>query len=375
MDQTPASSVTLLECDPDSPLESLLRHPCRFEFFQAVRLLSWAAGRDESSLTGRLQRPVGEDWGPREELVRFRSDVNNTFASSQISSLKLFNENRGQNESSAVPELTVTFMGLAGAGGVLPGHYTQLLIDRTRLKDFAFREFLDLFNHRLLSLYYKAWSKCHFFVGYETVRQRSPASEDLFTRALYCLIGHGTGGLRGRQEIGDETFLYYSGHFAHSPRSAISLRQLIFDYLNVPVSIEQFQGQWLRLRLTDQTRLSADNSQHDNNQLGITAIAGERIWGIENKFRIRLGPMSLSKFGTYLPGGPAYTALGQLTRSYVGAALDFDVQLVLEKTEVPPCEVSCTGMTRLGWNSWLFGSTVPEDVDDAVFEIEGLPNS
>jgi type VI secretion system protein ImpH len=374
MEHPPDNPDALPEFAPGSPLETLLRHPYRFDFFQAVRLLSWAAGQEVSSLTGRLQRPVGEDWQPQEEFVRFRSSIDNTFSSSQIASLRRFHEPAALSGQLPVPEMTVTFMGLAGAGGVLPGHYTQLVIDRTRAKDVALREFLDLFNHRLVSHFYRAWSKCHFYVGYETARRNSKSGEDLFTRALYCLIGQGTEGLRGRQEIDDETFLYYAGHFAHLPRSAISLQQLVFDYFNMPVRIQQFQGQWLFLRSSDQTRLGSDPSRPDNNQLGQTAIAGERIWGIENKFRIRLGPLSLSTFCTCLPGSSAFRPLGQLVRSYVGPALDFDVQLVLKRDEIPPCVISQTGTTRLGWNSWLFASTASADVDDAVFELDGLPN-
>ncbi len=356
--------------DANSPLELLIRQPYRFDFFQAVRLLSWSARRDETSLTGKSQRPVGEDWLPHEELVRFRTDIGNTFASGQISSLMV----PGDEQRNPVPELTVSFMGLAGAAGVLPDHYTQLLIDRTRAKDFAFREFLDLFNHRLISHFFRAWNKCHFFVGYETARGSSPAGEDLFTRALYCLVGLGTPGLRGRQEIADETFLYYAGHFAHSPRTAISLEQIIFDYLNVPVSIQQFQGQWLYLRSSDQTRLTSDPTLSNNNRLGVTAIAGERIWGIENKFRIRLGPLSYKSFREFIPGGRSFESLGQLARTYVGPAFDFDVQLVLDKTEIPPCIAGRNTMAQLGWNTWLLGVPAESNVDDAVFNMSGSPN-
>ncbi len=360
--------------DSGSPLSELIQHPYRFDFFQAVRLLSWAAGQSNTSLTGRVQKPVGIDWQPSEEFVRFRSHVGHSFTSGQILSLDVKDENRNENDATIVPALTVTFMGLAGTNGILPRHYTQLIIDRSRSKDIALREFLELFNHRLISHYYRAWEKYHFYVGYESAHRDSQTTDDPFTKALYCLVGQGTGGLRGRQDIADETFLHYSGHFAHFPRTATSLQQLIHDYLNVRVSIKQFQGQWLYLRPGDQTKLTSGASSIENNQLGVTAIAGQRIWGIENKFRICLGPLSYSEFCRYMPDGDSSNSLGQLTRSYVGPELDFEVQLILRKADVPPCAVGRDTTTRLGWNSWLCGSPLSNDADEAVFDIEGSPN-
>ncbi len=358
----------------NSPLARLIGQPWRFDFFQTVRLYSLLAVSQEPSLSGDKRHPVGRDWLPQDELVRFRADIGNTFSSSQISALKFPGQETALAGQSPIPELATTFLGLAGASGVLPGHYTQMLIDRTRARDFALREFLDLFNHRLISHYYRAWEKCHFFVGYEMARRDSSPGEDLFTRALYCLIGQGTGGLRDRQVIADETFLYYAGHFAHWPRTATALEKMIFDYLRVPVCIQQFQGQWLYLRLADQTRLSSDPFQSENNRLGMTAIAGERIWGIENKFRIRLGPLSYATFCKYMPDGDSFQAIGQLTRSYVGPGLDFDLQLVLDQSEIPACVIGQGEPARLGWNSWLYASPASDDVDDAVFGIEGLPD-
>ena len=105
-------------------------------------------------------------------------------------------------------------MGLTGPSGVLPEHYTRLLIERLRAKDYTLRDFLDLFNHRVISLFYRAWEKYRFQFVYEQVKLGAVGdeTEDFFTKCLYCLVGMGTGGLRGRQKIDDETFLYYGGH-------------------------------------------------------------------------------------------------------------------------------------------------------------------
>jgi type VI secretion system protein ImpH len=99
------------------------------------------------------------------------------------------------------------------------------------------------------------------------------------------------------------------------------------------------------------------------------------VWGIENKIRVRLEVARHDDFQTFMPVGQAYVCLGQVVRSFVGASMDFDLQIVLPKDEVPPCRLAAAGGgVRLGWNTWLFSRGATYDVDDAVFACEGLPS-
>jgi type VI secretion system protein ImpH len=352
--------------------EQLRSEPYRFDFFQAVRLLRRMAS--EQSPDGARQ-PVGEDHAPGEEIVRFRALPSHNFPAGPISSFRALEGS--PSDLAAPPEMTVAFLGLFGPSGVLPRHYTQLVIDRTRHKDFGLRNFLDLFHHRLISLYYRAWEKYRFPIGYErTALEADGSQQDLFTNCLYSLVGWGTGGLRQRLEVTDDSFLYYGGLFAHYPRNAISLERMVADYFDLPAEILQFQGQWLYLADEDQTRMpSSTQREGQNNRLGHGALIGDRVWGIENKFRVRIGPLSYGQFRGFLPDGDQLVLLGQLVRSYVGPDFDFDVQLVLRKAEVPVCRLAASGSggSRLGWDMWLYNEAPNYDVDDAVFVSEGLP--
>jgi type VI secretion system protein ImpH len=349
------------------------QRPWEFDFFQAVRLLAL------SRLPGRYQDERGDDGHSAlrhvfEEQVRFRAHIGHGFPSNTVAALSMPDGPGSDADRPSVPEMTVSFMGLAGTAGILPAHYTQLLIDRAKEKDFSLREFLDLFNHRLIAQFWRAWAKTRFHIGFEAARRHRPPREDLFTTSLYSLVGMATGGLRERQSFPDDCLLYYSGHFAHFPRSAVALRQLVGDWLGVPVAIRQFQGQWMQLQPADLTRLGAARGGPANNRLGESTIAGERIWGIENRFRVRLGTLGYRSFCHFLPDRPGFRELGQLVRTYAGAAWDFDVQLVLHRREVPPCQLSREGGVQLGWNTWLFSGTVDRDPDDAVFECDGMPD-
>jgi type VI secretion system protein ImpH len=272
--------------------------------------------------------------------------------------------------------MTVTFLGLIGANGVLPRHYTQLVIERVRHKDFSLRDFLDLFHHRAISLFYRAWEKYRFPIGYERAVAEHPLQPDAFTSCLLSLVGLGPESLRRRLETPDEALLYYGGHFAHFPRNAIGLERVIGDYFRLPVEVLQFTGRWLHLEPKDQTRLPAGNVRGRRyHHLGDEALVGDRVWSVEHRFRVRVGPLDYATFRRLTPAGDLLRPLCQLIRTYVGPDFDFDVQLVLDQKETPPCRIDAggAGAVRLGWDAWPRHREFVVAVDDAVFEHDGAP--
>lgn len=348
----------------------LFRVPYRFAFFQAVRLLEhrW---RERAQRAGAIRhQPVGHD-DLRLEVVRFRAHPSLSFPSAAISQLREPGDAPATELETTHAEMFVSFFGLTGPSGVLPRHYTELLLARIRDKDFALRDFLDLFNHRLISLFYRAWEKYRLPLGYERSQLDDPAREpDLATRSLYCLVGMGTAGLRGRLQFDDELLLYLSGHFAHYPRSAAALECLLWDYLEMPVRVEQLHGQWLSLDRADQTRMpNRLDPAGRNNNLGVSAIVGERVWEIQSKFRLRIGPLTRAQFRALIPDGTTFRPLSQLTRLYVGPEFDFDVQPVLLGAEVPWARLADdpADRPRLGWNTWVRTQPFDRLVDDATF--------
>jgi len=360
----------------------------RFEFFQAVRLMHWMA-RDPDAAA---RRPLGSDFAPMQEVVRFRGMPSHAFPAGAVVELR-----PGCKEGSP-EEMTVAFHGLTGPQGVLPQHYTALLIERVRNKDFSLRDFLDIFNHRSISHFYRAWRKYRFPFAYEdtalsarrtgfsrnlaeqppdgdtpTVRPpeggTTSAEEDLFTQCLYCLLGLGTGGQRGRAAFDDEGLLYFSGHFAHWPRSALALEGVLNEYFQIPAAVKQFQGEWLYLAVEDRSALPSASDKGQYTRLGSEAVVGQRVWDVESKFRIRLGPLSYAEFRRLLPDGDMLRPVREMVRLYVGLHLEFDVQLVLKRREVPRCRLGGdpAGGARLGWNAWVRHGEFPADVDDAIF--------
>jgi type VI secretion system protein ImpH len=275
-------------------IQQLFSKPYQFDFFQAVRLLERAAGVADSA---EASAPVGHDAAPAREVARFRAAPSLSFPAGSIVELRASNSNGAASHSptaepwtaspSSPAQMTVAFMGLTGPSGVLPVHYTRMLIERIREKDYSIRDFFDLFNHRLISLFHRSWEKYRFPAGYERSRLSDRFSKsalnreraDLFTSCLRCLTGMGTDGLLGRMKVDDESFLLYGGFFADSHRSAVALERTIADYFELPAFIDQFQGQWLDLGPDDLSRLpGGEHPKGLNHQLGavISSIVASR---------------------------------------------------------------------------------------------------
>jgi type VI secretion system protein ImpH len=335
----------------DPPLGHILfEEGHRFDFFQAVRVL------------GRLygdRQPVGRDAHPSREVVRFRTRLSLDFPASAIHEIASAKDEDGH------PEMTVAFMGLTGPLGALPRHYTELLIERVRQKDEVLRDFLDLFNHRLISFFFRAWEKYRFPIAYEQAVSRQD-TYDRFSLSLFDLIGLGTEGLRGRLEVEDEALVYYAGLLGQRPRSASALENLLEDYFGVRVHVAQFIGQWFVLAPESRSRLGMPEA---NSALGTSAVAGNRVWDQQASFRIRIGPLNFAEFSRFLPDGRAFRLLVQLVDFVVDKEYQFDVQPLLEAAEVPPCRLGEAGerAPRLGWSTWLKTREFTHDAEDAIF--------
>jgi len=347
LDVTAESAVVEPVAPEHSEIWDLLRRePFCFDFFQAVRLL-------ERLMPGR--EPVGGFVNPSSEVARFGASASISFPASQIQSI-----------CSAAGEpvgMTVNFMGLTGPLGVLPLYYSELVLARVRAKDHALSDFLDIFNHRAISLFFQAWQKYRFTVAYER------GARDRFSHHLLDLIGLGTEGLQNRQAVADDSLIYYAGLLGQWPRSASALRQVLTDYFDVPVEIEQFAGGWYKLDEDTQCRFEDDVSPSE--QLGLGAVVGDAIWDQQSSVRVRLGPLKLSAYLDFLPNGTAYKPLCGLLSFFAGAEFDFEVQLVLDREQVPSCELGAEegAAPQLGWVTWMKSVSFGRDPGDTVLQI------
>jgi type VI secretion system protein ImpH len=332
--------------------DSLFERGYEFEFCQAVRLLLRMYPDRE---------PVGHSVSPAREVVRFRSRQSLAFPASTVHQLE-------RPENGSAPAMEVAFLGLTGPQGTLPLSYTEHIIEWKAKQDTAPAAFFDIFNHRLIGLFYRAWEKHHFAIAYER-QKTSPATarQESLTTYLFDLIGMGTKGLQNRLHIQDEVLLLYAGLIAQRPHSASALAGILRDYFRVDVEIEQFHGKWFSL---SEDVLSYLAPEGPHNELGFGAVAGDALWNAQARFRVCVGPLSYVRFQAFLPGGRALAVLTELVQYFIGPALEFDIQLVLMAREVPPCLATDEGerAPMLGLSSWLDRESITYNAREVILE-------
>jgi type VI secretion system protein ImpH len=320
----------------------------RFEFFQAVRLLRRLAPE---------RAGVGRHADPEREAVHFCSDVTLSFPTSDLTRLE------PPVRPDGPPRLTVSFLGVAtpASYGSLPVNYAHEILEQEREKSSVLRDFFDAFNHRLISLYYRAFEKYHLAVCYEAGESVS------FENALRAVLGLLTPGLRDRLSFSDRALFARSGLLAMAPVSAPVLERVLESYFRLPVRVEQFLASWYPLAPEDQLRLGQANAR-----LGMDAVIGSSVRLRQFRFRLRVGPLSFQEFEELLPTGDAHEPFFDLVRLATAVEQSFDVELVLRAKEVPGLELaqSPAKRCRLGWSTWLGSSTPTHDASDAVFSSE-----
>ena len=258
--------------------------------------------------------------------------------------------------------MTVNFIGLTGPLGVLPHPYTELVRERVSYKDTALWSFFDIFNHRIASLFYRAWEKYRFPIAYE--RQ----GEDAFTEYLFDLIGMGTPGLRGRMAVKDQALLLYAGHIAQKPHSAGAIASILRDYFRVPAEIVQFQGQWFPLEPENVTRLGRGELRSSDGP----SSRAPRSSSPSRSSGSGWGPSPCPSSSPSFPSDPRGSPSTDLVRYLAGLEFDYDVQLVLRKEEVPPCSLDSKSALppMLGWTTWVTTETPRRDADEVVLPVD-----
>lgn len=339
-----------------------------FGFVSLVRLLERiAAAAGEGS--GFAKNPIGRYTPPSSEAVRLGANQSLVFPAGEIAGYTTKTNSAGAKQW----QVRVNFMGLTGASGVLPFHYSELVLKRLKLKDRALADFLDLFNHRLLSLFYQACLKYRLPFDYERAAPRqngSLQSRDAHTRVLMSLIGLGTPATSGRLRVGDEALIYHAGLFSQRVRTVDGLKKLILNVFGMRAEITEFVGQWHDLIDDVRTRLPGlDAPGGQNNQLGKTAMLGRKGWSAQGRVRIVLGPLTAEQYASLSPKSGALAAIDETVRLYLNDEHSYDFVMRVDSRAIDgPARLRSHRAPTLGWSAWL-GMPRHRAVGDAAVDI------
>ncbi|RKP49398.1 type VI secretion system baseplate subunit TssG [Trinickia fusca] len=302
----------------------------RFEFFQAMRLIECARG----------DRPrIGQSLRPADDVVRLGQDPDFRFVATALAGYRQASDRRPAR-------LAVNFLGLLGPNGPMPLWLTEYVHDRVQHGgDTTLVSFLDMFQHRMLGLFYRAWAASQPVVSLDR-----PDGEG-FSRYLGSLCGLRAPSRRerGRERDGvpDSAKLHFAGLLAGRTRHASGLSLLLSQYFGLPVAIEQFVGQWVRLPEDECTRLRSRGAK----QLGQGVALGTKVWDRQHKFRVVIGPLDEADYRRLQPGGGSFRRLEHWVRLYTGGVLDWDVQLNLAPGAAKGMRLDANA--RLARSTWL----------------------
>ena len=360
--------------------------PHRFDFFHGVRRLeSLAASQDYPRIGYSLSRAGDLVHFGQRPFLEFAPRTIDEFSAQPLPECK-FNR----------PVLLVYFLGLFGPNGPLPLHLTQLALERQRQGDFTLTNFANIFQHRFLCFFYRAWSctriaadmdrpshqRFSTFIGSSFGSGAPPVQN----RALEFQLGYGNQRPEGSQaEIPpgsqpvappapsakwtkgspDWPKLFFAGRLACQTRNAEGLQAIIQDYFGLATEILTFFARWIALPAGGRCNLGASR---DACELGESIFLGKDIWDCQMSFRIRLGPLMLADLERMLPGSAGFERLKRWVLEYIGWELRWDVQLVLRKDQVPKTVLGVYG--RLGWTTYLKSQPFERHADDLVLAPE-----
>ncbi|MGH8079876.1 MAG: type VI secretion system baseplate subunit TssG, partial [Lysobacter sp.] len=339
---------------PIAPIERLRNDPQAFGFFQAVRLIYRAHGFDAR---GSAARP-----GP----LRFVTPASLNFPPAELAALEV--------DSAGSWRMRVHFLGLTGPSGVLPRHYTEWLIAQGAQRDRAAQDFFDLFNHRLIALFWRAWGKYRADIGLEFGFRNSPLHYvhhliGLGTPALQSRLQPSAGGAPSQPRLPGAATAYFAGLISQRPHGAGALSQVVGDVVGAAVVVEGCLGTWQRVPTADRTRLGQATSA-----LGSGCRLGGRFWDRQTTLRLCIGPLDRAGFRRLLPRGELLSDVVELARFLTGLALDLRIKLSLRADEVPPLALGERGADRpqLGWNTWLSGRRAAQAADECEFHFSAM---
>lgn len=327
----------------EDPLQAQLlavaREPWAHDFFALLRRIE--------ILQAQAPR-LGHAARPGQEALRLGQEPELDFAPAALARL---------DQTGRRPRLGVRFFGLLGPQGPMPLHFTEYVRDRARNHaDPTLARFLDVFHHRLLCLFYRAWAHT------QPVVHRDRPDEDRYAAWLGAAIGL-EADAPARDSLPDTAKLHQAGLLGARSRHPEGLTKLLSHYFGVPVAVQQHVGHWLKLHREDRGHLGTARGRSRALRLGVSATIGHKVWDRQYNFRIVLGPLSMAQYLAFLPGTPGWSQLRDWVHLYAGIDKGWDVEYCLAGSQVPAPRLG--RHLRLGLTSWAgTGRRPPRDRSD-----------
>ena len=304
-------------------LRNLEAEPWRFDYFTVLRQL-------ERSFKDRPR--IGDSATRRDEYVQLGQDPYTDFPASNLARVV-------QDEDKPI-KIFVKYLGLLGPQGALPLATTEEAYYYVLAQDDAFPRFLDLFNHRFIQLFFRAWADSRPIV------QHDRPDADRFIAYIGSAIGVGSEPYQNLDSVPDSVKLGFAGLIGAQARCASRLAGAVCGMFGVQAEVEEFVGTRLVIEAAEWTFLGKGH-----NTLGEDALLGRTVFSVQDKIRIRIFTKNLAQYIRFLPSGDLCEPLADLVFFYNGEQLDWDVELAIPTGAAEPIKLGRFG--QLGWTSWM----------------------
>jgi type VI secretion system protein ImpH len=316
--------------------EVICNHPVGFDFFRLMSLLEAREGY-----------PLGTTASPRRERFRLAQEISLNFPSSSIASADYDEETDRIN-------IIIRCLGMLGANGALPTVLTEHIERRVRSKrDKTLYAFINTFQHRLFTLFYRSWAlnqPCVDYAWGDDSRHRNRIAALAGVHDLYK---------EHACRIEPRAFMYYCGIFGGYTANRDDLIAFLEDYFKVSFKLIEFVGNWLVISKEDRAQLGRSPN---TTTLGVNLVLGERIWNAHLRYRLHIEAVDHEDFLRFLPNHPSFHKLKDSLLKYVGSQYDCILSMTLRAKSVPA--VSLGKKSFLGWNTWMGKRQKSTDADN-----------
>lgn len=331
-DGSTRTDVSAVEIVPGEPVLDV----SRYNFYQLVELLNQVAVAWKNSTD--VTRPANE-------AIRFKSTASLAFPTRDVIALET--SARGQFE------LEVSFLGLHGSQSPLPGYYLDSLAWEEAQNENRLTDFLDVFNHRLLTLLHRIWRKYRYYICFEN------DGNDVFSQRMFALVGLGSEVIRKKLQINHGKMLAYAGVLASPGRAPEVICSLVSHCFNLPdVTLDSWQFRKVAIAPEQQNRLGAKVKVHgkkyqEKSVLGVNLSIGSRVADRSGKFLLCINQLTREQFLSFLPNGANYAPLVMFVAFIMRDQFAWDLRLGLAEKQVGGIVLGAEQNNLLGWTTFL----------------------
>ncbi|MFM0320051.1 type VI secretion system baseplate subunit TssG [Paraburkholderia nemoris] len=340
MDRAPTAAVMRDAVLSPELVAKLRAEPWRYGFLSLLRRL----GADS-----RIP-PIGRARRPQAEPFRLGQQPSLAFAPREIAEVR---------EIDGRVKVTLFGLGMLGPNGPLPIHVTEIARDRQEARhDSTLVDFLDIFHHRYLTLFYRAWSSAQAAAGLDR------PDNERFSFYVASLFGQSAEEI-GRGSLPAHARMSASAHLVREARNPDGLRSTLAQFFGVPVSIEEHVWNWIEIDPAEHSKLGAPGAP---SVMSEGAMLGEQVPDRQHKFRIVVGPLDINEYLRFTPQGNDLPLLVEWVRAFIGYEFAWELELRIRARSAPSAVIG--GSERLGWSGWLGDSLTGEPITGMRFEPE-----